>query len=65
LVGLAGVSKNLVGCMEKGTLPPRMTPATCNCSPPFAKIPLDTVTGGSIHGDAWTAQPFSPFPAMT
>ncbi len=24
LVGLAGVSKNLVGCMEKGTLPPRM-----------------------------------------
>ena len=25
LVGLAGVSKNLVGCMEEGTLPPRMT----------------------------------------
>lgn len=24
LVGLAGVSKNLVGCMEGGTLPPRM-----------------------------------------
>lgn len=24
LVGLAGVSKNLVGCMEEGTLPPRM-----------------------------------------
>lgn len=27
LVGLAGVSKNLVGCMEEGTLPPRMAPA--------------------------------------
>ena len=25
LVGLAGVSKNLVGCMEEGTLPPRMS----------------------------------------
>jgi len=24
LVGLAGVSKSLVGCMEKGTIPPRM-----------------------------------------
>jgi type II restriction enzyme len=27
LIGLAGVSKNLVGCMEDGTLPPRMEPA--------------------------------------
>jgi len=27
LIGLAGVSKNLVGCMEEGTLPPRMNPA--------------------------------------
>lgn len=27
LVGLAGVSKNLVGCMEEGTIPPRMAPA--------------------------------------
>jgi type II restriction enzyme len=27
LVGLAGVSKNLVGCMEEGSLPPRMSPA--------------------------------------
>lgn len=27
LIGLAGVSKNLVGCMEDGTLPPRMSPA--------------------------------------
>ncbi|MBF0213568.1 MAG: XamI family restriction endonuclease [Magnetococcales bacterium] len=25
LVGLAGISKNLVGCMETGTLPPRMS----------------------------------------
>src|ERR1043166_7263342 len=24
LIGLAGVSKSLVGCMEKGTIPPRM-----------------------------------------
>jgi hypothetical protein len=28
LVGLAGVSKNLVGCMEEGKLPPRMPAAT-------------------------------------
>lgn len=28
LVGLAGVSKNLVGCMEEGTLPPRMALGT-------------------------------------
>ena len=27
LVGLAGVSKNLVGCMEDGTIPQRMNPA--------------------------------------
>ena len=27
LVGLAGVSKNLVGCMDEGKLPPRMAPA--------------------------------------
>jgi hypothetical protein len=27
LVGLASVSKNLVGCMEEGTLPPRMSAA--------------------------------------
>jgi hypothetical protein len=27
LVGLAGVSKILVGCMEEGTLPPRMLPS--------------------------------------
>jgi type II restriction enzyme len=27
LIGLAGVAKNLVGCMEAGTIPPRMEPA--------------------------------------
>ena len=27
LIGLAGVSKNLVGCMEEGNLPPRMSSA--------------------------------------
>ncbi len=30
LVGLAGVSKNLVGCMEEGTLPPRMASVALN-----------------------------------
>ena len=30
LVGLAGVSKNLVGSMEEGKIPPRMAPAALN-----------------------------------
>jgi hypothetical protein len=33
--------------------------------PPVGKKPLDAVTGGLIHDDAWTVQPFSDFPVMT
>lgn len=39
VVGLAGVSKNLVGCMEKGTLPPRM---------PLAALQADLEKIGAI-----------------
>lgn len=33
--------------------------------PPPGKWPLDTVTGGSIHGDAWITELSFRFPAMT